>query len=470
MVSIVIPVLDEAGLAGECLDRLEAWCPRHEVIVADGGSSDATLQAVERRPWARLVRGPRGRGAQMNAGAREANHDTLLFLHADLTLPPDAPALVEKAMADPGFVGGGFLKSYGPAPLPLKALEWALNEIRSRWLQDLVGTNAIFVRTEVFRRLGGYREWPLLEDVDLCDRLKEQGRLAILDGPVEVSPRKYLADGPLTRTWVNARVMFGHRVLGTSPAALARIYRRGPRAVRGAEPSVSVIVPALDEEATLARCLEMAAGRPGVEVIVADGGSTDGTEAVAGRFPGTRFLRCPERGRAAQMNAGAQAATGRILAFLHADTVLPEDAFARIRGVFEPADGPEPIAGAFEIGLDAEGWEYRLIETISNARNRWRSTPYGDQCLFLRRETFEAAGGFPRHPFLEDVALALALNRLGAIVFLPPPGVRTSARRFERHGPLLTAGRNAILAALYRWGVGAGTLKRWYDGLQGRAG
>ncbi len=462
LVSIVIPVLNEAATAGACLDRLRHWCPPNELIVADGGSTDGTLQEVARRPWATLVECPAGRGAQMNAAAARARHETLLFLHADTTLPEEAFDAIARALESPDVVGGGFLKRYDPAPPVLLATEWLLNHVRASLMRDLVGTNAIFVRARDFRALGGYREWPLLEDVDFCDRLKRRGRLAILPGPVRVSPRKYVKEGAWRRTWVNARVMFGYRVLSESPEALARLYGRPVRRPPATAASISFVVPTLNEEKCLDRCLESIdpAATQGVEVIVADGGSTDSTEQIARQRPAVRFLACPGRGRALQLNAGARLASGRILAFLHADSVLPAGAVERIRSLMTSPD--PPAAGAFEIELEAPGWRYRLIERLSNLRNRWMQTPYGDQCLFLERETFLGAGGFPEQPFLEDLALSLALRRVGTIRFLGSPPVLTSARRFTRLGPLVTASRNALIAFLYRLGVGVSTLQRLY--------
>lgn len=495
MVSIVIPVLDDATLIGGCLDRLEDLPPRHEVIVVDGGSKDGTQEQVARRPWAVLVRSRAGRGIQMNAGVAVARHQTLLFLHCDVRLPPDALEQVERAMEWPDVAGGGFLKAYGEAgrlPAPagaaflLSALEWGLNHVRTRLLGHLVGSNAMFMRSSVFARLGGFRDWPLLEDVDMSDRLRQHGRIVVLDGPVEVSARRYLRDGTLKRILLNARIMAGYRLLGQAPTELEPMYRRDNRpapetsrsllhAVDPAStcepctgPAISVIVPTLDEEAVLGRCLRSLEGLPGVEVIVADGGSTDGTWKLAQLYPGVKFLLCAERGRAVQMNAGAGAASGDILAFLHADTELPEGAFERMRETLFPRSGAAPSAGAFDIEFDAEGWKYRVIERLSNWRNRLARIPYGDQCLFLRREVFESLGGFPRQPFLEDIAMARALGQLGRIVFLPELRVRTSARRYRIHGPLKTAVRNAAIAALFCLGVPAGWLRASYQREQSR--
>ncbi|MBI4737596.1 MAG: TIGR04283 family arsenosugar biosynthesis glycosyltransferase, partial [candidate division NC10 bacterium] len=227
MLSVIVPVLNEAGTIGPCLDRLAQLSPPPEVIVCDGGSTDSTLEEVASRPWVELVRTPRaGRGLQMNAGAAAAKRATLLFLHADSWLPEDASEQILSALEDPRIAGGGFHKQHDAAPRALKAMDWWLNHVRTDLFHKLVGTNAIFVRAEVFRRLGGYRDWPLLEDVDFSDRLQAMGRLAVLRGPVLVSARKYLEGGVVRRTAVNALVMFGHRVLRLKPEVLASVYGR----------------------------------------------------------------------------------------------------------------------------------------------------------------------------------------------------------------------------------------------------
>lgn len=466
MISIIIPVLDEEAQLGPCLDRLAAFRDRAEVIVCDGGSSDGTVRQVEARPWVRLTVSPRpGRGLQMNVGAEAAVGTTLLFLHADTELPPDAPDSIERALADPRTCGGGFRKRHRESPPLLALMDWGLNEVRAGLFGDLVGTNAIFLRTVLFRSLGGYRDWPLLEDVELSDRLKAAGRTVLLDSCVTVSPRKYVREGTLRRILINARVMAGYRLLGQPPAHLASIYRRTHRRP-GPTARISVIVPALDEEEVIGACLASAA-RPGVELIVVDGGSEDGTRAAVERCPGARFLEAGNQCRAGQMNAGAAEATGDWLLFLHADTVLPE---GWERMVAELATrGTGHAVGAFDIELDGEGWSLRLIEAVSNLRNRLLGLPYGDQALFVERRAFAEAGGFPDQSFLEDLEMARRLRHRGPIEFVPGARVRTSARRFARVGPLRLAALNAAVALLYLAGASAAPLGRWYRALTGLA-
>jgi rSAM/selenodomain-associated transferase 2 len=218
---------------------------------------------------------------------------------------------------------------------------------------------------------------------------------------------------------------------------------------------VSVVVPTLNEAAVLGRTL--AALPEGLsEVVVADGGSTDGTPDIA-RAHGAR-VTVSAPGRGPQMNAGAVAAKGEVLLFLHADTVLPPDAAARIGAAL--AD-PTAVAGAFLLGIDSTDPRLGMIARAANLRTRITGAPYGDQALFVRRGAFEAAGGFPDVPIMEDVALGRALKRVGRVV-LVPARVRTSARRWERDGVARTTLRNAVLISLYLLGVAPARLARWY--------
>ena len=222
MISVIIPTLDEAQDIDACLSALAAQAGEFEVIVADGGSSDAT-QAIARRR-ARVVVAPRGRAAQMNAGAAAAGGGALLFLHADARLGDGALAAVAAALATPDIVGGGFTKGYDGGGRALAAVGAAVTHVRSAWGGRFVGTQGIFVRSAVFACLGGYREWPLLEDVEFSDRLRAAGRVVLLPVPMTVSARRYLARGVWLQVLVNALVLGLFR-LGVAPARLSGLYR-----------------------------------------------------------------------------------------------------------------------------------------------------------------------------------------------------------------------------------------------------
>ncbi len=220
---------------------------------------------------------------------------------------------------------------------------------------------------------------------------------------------------------------------------------------------VAVVVPTLDEERALPGFLAELLARPGrFRVVVADGGSDDGTQSVAGAFPRVEAIRAP-RGRGVQMNAGARAAgAAEILLFLHADSRLPEDAFATIHRVL--AD-PMVAAGSFCLAFDRDDPWLRLYSRASRINHPLFT--YGDQGLFLRREVFERVGGFPEIPLMEDVAIQRRLRKQGRFVKVRQPVV-TSARRFLNRGVLRQQAVNAALVSLYYLGVPAAHLARAY--------
>jgi rSAM/selenodomain-associated transferase 2 len=224
-------------------------------------------------------------------------------------------------------------------------------------------------------------------------------------------------------------------------------------------PRVSVVIPVLDEEARIGAQLEAVARTPGIhEVIVVDGGSRDGTVARV-RASGTARLLSAPRGRASQMNAGARAATGEVLLFLHADVRLPDDA---LRHVEEALADPEIVAGAFRTWTvpDAgRSWLAPLLH-LADVRSRWSGLPYGDQALFARAEAFRQVGGFPEQPLMEDLELSRRLRRLGRIRVVRAR-VRVSGRRFLARPVLYTLAVN-LFPALYAAGVSPATLRRFY--------
>jgi len=190
----------------------------------DGGSTDTTAAVAARFPEVRLLASPRGRARQMNAGARAARGDVLLFLHADTRLPDGALAAVEAAVGDPGVVGGRFdVRFDNPRPV-FRMIAWFMNQ-RSRWSGISTGDQAIFVCREPFEALAGYPDIPLMEDVELCRRLKRRGQMAPLRLSVTTSARKWEREGAV-RTIL---LMWALRLLylaGVPPARLHRWYYR----------------------------------------------------------------------------------------------------------------------------------------------------------------------------------------------------------------------------------------------------
>ena len=208
---------------------------------------------------------------------------------------------------------------------------------------------------------------------------------------------------------------------------------------------ISVIIPTLNEEATVRgtlRSIRTQAGR--WEIIVVDGGSTDGTCAAAARF-GT-VLKAP-RGRATQMNTGANAATGDVLLFLHADTCLASGALPALRRALAC---PKIRAGIFALRFDASGiWPWAFAQC---ARVPWHRIAFGDRGIFVRRQVFEDIGGFAEIPLFEDLDLVRRLHQRGRLEYLDVPVV-TSWRRFARNGPLRQQWHNLLLWSRFWQGL-----------------
>jgi rSAM/selenodomain-associated transferase 2 len=225
-VAAIVPVLNEARGIG---DFLAAVCAHDfaEIIIVNGGSEDATRRIIEtfcdrvRDPRIARVSSERGRARQMNAGARCAQSDTLVFLHSDTRLPPGAVPAVRSAI-DGGRDWGRFdVRLDGHRPL-LRLIAFFMNW-RSRLTGICTGDQAIFVRRDVFERAGGYADIALMEDIDLSRRLKRTGRPARVAAPVTASARRWREQGIL-RTIVQMwrlRLMY---FLGASPAMLAAQY------------------------------------------------------------------------------------------------------------------------------------------------------------------------------------------------------------------------------------------------------
>jgi rSAM/selenodomain-associated transferase 2 len=220
-ITIVVPVLNEAEGIVRALQALKPLRARgHEVIVVDGGSDDRTPE-LARALADRVLAAPRGRARQMNAGARGAAGDAIVFVHADVRLPQDADRMVLEALAARPW---GRFDVRLDSPRALLALVGATMNLRSRLSGIATGDQAIFVRREVFERLGGYAEIPLMEDVELSARLRRLGRPACLRARVLVSARRWQARGALRTILLMWRLRLAY-FLGADPARLAERYR-----------------------------------------------------------------------------------------------------------------------------------------------------------------------------------------------------------------------------------------------------
>jgi rSAM/selenodomain-associated transferase 2 len=218
--SVVIPTLNEGSTIEGALRRLRTLNP-HEIIVADGGSCDRTRELA--RPHATVLNGARGRGPQLNAGAAHATGDALLFLHADVRLPPDALSAIGSALAAPDVVGGHFRVRFGRrAHEMFVAACYDLLRLKGRGI--VYGDATVFVRREAFQQLGGFRDYPIMEDVNFVSRLRTLGRVVELRQVVVPSSRRWRRGGAW-RTWASwwaLQLLYGLRV---SPHWLGRAYR-----------------------------------------------------------------------------------------------------------------------------------------------------------------------------------------------------------------------------------------------------
>jgi rSAM/selenodomain-associated transferase 2 len=217
--AIVVPTLNEAASLRCHLPA--ALAAADQVVVSDGGSTDGTL-AVARELGVRIVTGPPGRGGQLTRGAEATDAPLLLFLHADTRLPPDGADLVRGAVAG-GAAGGGFLLRFDVDHSVLRLGERLINA-RTRWTGLPLGDQAQFVTREAFASLGGYRDWPILEDLDFAMRLRRFGRTELIASPVTTAARRFLEQG-IARTIATNWLIWLLFFCGVSPHRLARLYK-----------------------------------------------------------------------------------------------------------------------------------------------------------------------------------------------------------------------------------------------------
>jgi rSAM/selenodomain-associated transferase 2/rSAM/selenodomain-associated transferase 1 len=221
---------------------------------------------------------------------------------------------------------------------------------------------------------------------------------------------------------------------------------------------LSIVIPVLNDTEQLQQLLATTPPDARVEVVVVNGWAPDDRLTASCRRPDVRLLTSAP-GRGCQMNIGASAAAGRWLVFLHADTRLPPQWIDEIR---RAAAVPAVVGGSFRFRLDSDAWQARLIERAVERRVRWFDLAYGDQALFVRRDVFDALGGYREWPLMEDVDFVRRLRQAGQLYHSAQP-VLTSARRWEHDGWWRRSVKNVLLQALFFAAVSPERLARWYS-------
>ena len=219
---------------------------------------------------------------------------------------------------------------------------------------------------------------------------------------------------------------------------------------------VSIIVPTLNEELVLEKTLTQFQQLSPHELIVSDGGSDDDTRNIAGRF--SHRVITGSAGRALQMNAGANEATGDLLLFLHADSRIEPESY---RKMLEYMKNPKWIGGAFTLCIESGKWSLKLIALLANIRSKYFGVAYGDQGFFVRKEVFKDMNGFSPIPICEDLDFYYRLRKKGSVILLKEKA-HTSPRRWINEGIFFTTVRNFIIAVLFGLGFPPHILTKWY--------
>ena len=220
---------------------------------------------------------------------------------------------------------------------------------------------------------------------------------------------------------------------------------------------ISIIVPTFNEARCLSETLTQIQQLSPHQLIVSDGGSNDNTIEIAKNF--TDFVIKGPSGRAPQMNAGAQIATGNIFLFLHADSRIEPASYKKM---LHSMKNPEKIGGAFSLCIDSEKWSLKLITRLANIRSKYLGMAYGDQAFFVKSSIFHQMSGFTELPICEDIDFFKRLKKLGSVVLLKEKAL-TSPRRWTKEGIWFTTLRNILIATLFKLGFPPRILTKWYQ-------
>ena len=219
MISVIIPILNEAKIIDRSLSQLIPHLQRHELIIVDGGSTDDSMLIAEK--YGQVLASHRGRARQMNVGAEAATGDILLFLHADVRLDSGAIEAAEAAIAA-GYVGGGFKQRIEGGHILFRLIEQGAN-FRAQQLQVFYGDGGIFICRTHFYQIGGFPDIPILEEMEFSRKLRNLGKTALIEPGIQISSRRWKKGG-IVRTTVLNWFITALYSLGVSPFRLARLY------------------------------------------------------------------------------------------------------------------------------------------------------------------------------------------------------------------------------------------------------
>ncbi len=219
-ISVIIPALNEAKNILGSLDSIRRQQGEFEIIVVDGGSADGTTDVA--RPYAMVINSEeRGRAIQMNAGARHACGEVLVFLHADSCLPHDALSMLRSALLNPRIIGGTFTLKFDSQKFLLRVIAF-FTHFRFRFFH--YGDQGIFVRRNIFEELGGFKQMPIMDDIDFLQRLHRRGRVTLIKQPITTSARRFLRHGIVRQQLLDIILVILY-LLGVRPEKLSRLYR-----------------------------------------------------------------------------------------------------------------------------------------------------------------------------------------------------------------------------------------------------
>jgi len=200
MISVIIPIFNEEEYIKPCLRGIYKQKSDYEIIIVDYSSADSTIKIAKKYSKVRVIKSKKGRVMQMNTGTIKAKGDILLFLHADTIMPTNAFVKIESSIGK-GFIGGGFLQRFSEKNFLLRLVSLRSN-LRTLTTHIFFGDQAMFVRKDIFEKLNGFRDIPIMEDLEFSKRMKKEGKVSIIKNKVFISGRNYLRNGILKLTFI----------------------------------------------------------------------------------------------------------------------------------------------------------------------------------------------------------------------------------------------------------------------------